>query len=705
MAPLAFLGLPSVQSIVEGIVSFFFSDLADALVPGFLKEASVATIKWLVAVPDPTAWAHVSALQGELGLIAASALAVSFTAAIVRHLIGGLGGASHPMQALSSTLASAGMMVAYGWAAGELVAMVNTLTDAILSFPVVGEGLQRTVGVIFGGALTVGSGGVFLALLVIVGVVFATVMFALKVLVLLAFALLFVTGPLLIALRPLPELSHLARAWGTAVVGVAIVPVGWTILFATAGALSLDATSFGTGGASGLTGHLAGALAALLTFYLAIKLPLGVFSHLRGALAAVSPGGGRTSGASGGGPAGAVTRVGEANARLRASTLGAGRNLGAAAGALGAPAGGPAGLAGRAAGRLGAPLGKLASVASEQTGGLGGRLSQSRAGRALASTPVAQAAGRRAGAAKRALAGEAPQRPGAASPRARDRAAVNGDRAGERGAGWAPRGGRAVAGAERGSRAGREGGRPVPASATEPRPGAVAGSRADGAAGEQRAPGRSDGRRGTGSTGQRPVREQRPAPAAAATGTAGSDRNAQSGSKGERAETQRAPRQPGTAAPRQTEGQTARRRAGAEDRSSGTTREAAGRPAPWQATTPPAPQQAAPARTRREAAPASGMTPAAGEPSGAARSAKLADPAVAGSATQPAASQRAGGQPAGARPARAAQSRRPARAAQGGRLARPADGGARPAAPESGVRSGRPAPGQRGPRREPNGMG
>ncbi|MHB1539070.1 MAG: hypothetical protein ACYCUM_09585 [Solirubrobacteraceae bacterium] len=45
--------------------------------------------------------------------------------------------------------------------------------------------MQRTVGVIFGGALTVGSGGVFLALLVIVGVVFATVMFVLKVLVLL----------------------------------------------------------------------------------------------------------------------------------------------------------------------------------------------------------------------------------------------------------------------------------------------------------------------------------------------------------------------------------------------------------------------------------------------------------------------------------------------------------------------------------------
>ena len=95
----------------------------------------------------------------------------------------------------------------------------------------------------------------------------------------------------MIAVRPLPELSHLVRAWGTVLVGVALVPVGWTILFATAGALSLDATSFGAVGQTGLVGsltaHVAGAFAALLTFFLAVKLPLGVLGHLRGALGGI----------------------------------------------------------------------------------------------------------------------------------------------------------------------------------------------------------------------------------------------------------------------------------------------------------------------------------------------------------------------------------------------------------------------------------
>ncbi len=398
LVPFAFLGLPSVQSIVEGIVNFFFVDVAQALVPSFLKNASVATIKWLVAVPDPTSWTHVGQLEGDMTMLAVSLLGVSFVSAIVRYTLVGLSGHGHPMQALSSTVVSAGLLIAYPWACRQTVAFLNTLTDTILSFHVVGEGLQRTVGVMFGGALLVGSGGVFLAILVIVGVVFAAVMFAMKVLILLAFALLYVTGPLLIALRPLPELSHLTRAWGTVLVGVAIVPVGWTILFAVAGALSLDATSFGAVGHAGLVGaltaHVAGAFAALLTFYLALRFPLGVLGHLRGALGGISGTGIGPAGQTSGG--GGVSRVADANARLRGGTLAAGRSVGLAAGALGAPAGGPVGAATRAAGRLSGPLaagaaGVAGGVLAGRVGKLGQRLSDSKPGQALARSPRAQA--------------------------------------------------------------------------------------------------------------------------------------------------------------------------------------------------------------------------------------------------------------------------------------------------------------------------
>ena len=408
---LGFLGFPSIQSIVEGIVNFFFQDVASALVPSFLKNASVATIKWLVAVPDPASWTHIGELEGDMTLLAVSLLGVCFTAGIVRYLLLGLSGTGHPLQALASTVGSAGALILYPWAAGQVVAIVNTLTNTILSFPVAGNGVQRTVGILFGGALLVGSGGLFLAVLVIVGVVFAAVMFAMKVLILLAFALLYVVGPLVIAVRPLPELSHLARAWGTMLIGLALVPVGWTILFATAGALSLDATSFGgvghTGVVGALTGHVAGAFAALLTFFLAMRLPLGVLGHLRGVLGGISSPAhaGSTAGSSSGGSTG--VRVSDANARLRAGTLQAGRMVGLAAGALGAPAGGLVGAGTRGAGRLRAPMASAATRAGAPLGERArvtrSRFSSSRVGQALARSPRAGKARERVAAAKEVL--------------------------------------------------------------------------------------------------------------------------------------------------------------------------------------------------------------------------------------------------------------------------------------------------------------
>jgi hypothetical protein len=406
------LGLPSVHSIVEGVVKFFFGTLAKLLVPGFLKHASITTIKWLVAVPDPTTWAHVSQLRSDMSYIAVSLLGVSFTAAIVRYLLVGLTGSGSPLEALGRTLISALGLVLYSWAVHELVAMVNTLTNGILSYPVVGEGLQRTVGIMFGGSLLVGSGGVFLALLVIVGVVLAAVLFAFKILVLLAFALAFVTGESVIAMRPVPELAHLSRAWMTTLVGIALVPLGWTILFAVAGALSLDATSAGavghTGLLGGLTAHVAGVFAALLTFFLAIKLPLGVLGHLRGALG--GPGGQMRGGASGAGGRGVrrQARLSAASARLRAGTLEAGRVVGLAAGAAGAPRGGPLGAGLRAGARRGAPLaasGALAvGIAEAGARADARRWSQTRTGRALTRSRTVRAVGGRLAAAGRVLA-------------------------------------------------------------------------------------------------------------------------------------------------------------------------------------------------------------------------------------------------------------------------------------------------------------
>jgi hypothetical protein len=343
MLPLPFPGLPSLHGMIEAIAGGFFGALAHALVPSFLTHAGVATIQALVALPDPATWPHVSELQGEMTFLGVLLLPVTLAAGVLRYWLLGLTGGPSPVLAVGRAGWATGLLVAYRWIVEQVVAAANTLTHAILGFPAVSAGLSRIVTVLFGGSLLVGAGGVFGALLVIVGVVFAAALFAAQVLVTLVLALLTVAGPLLIAVSAIPELSHLARSWAHALLAVALIPVGWTVLFATAGALALDATSF-TGGAGGLPEHVAAAFAGLITFVLAVRLPIVLFTHARHLMFAAAAGGRAGAGAQ---TLPGAERVSAAQARLRSVAFDAapavGRTVGVAAGALGAPAGGPVG--------------------------------------------------------------------------------------------------------------------------------------------------------------------------------------------------------------------------------------------------------------------------------------------------------------------------------------------------------------------------
>src|ERR1022692_4356009 len=367
VAPLAFLGLPSLHSIIEGIAKGFFSALAGALVPGFLKHGTVARIQYLVALPDPASWGHVSELESDMTYLGMSLMPVTLTVCTLRYWMVGLTGAAHPVSAISRCAGATFVLVIYRWLVEQVVAATNTLTHAILGFPVVANGLASIVTVLFGGALLVGAGGVFGAFLVIVGVAFAAGLFASKVALTDVLALAFCAGPLFIALWPIPELSHLMRVWSHALMAVVLVPLGWTLLFAVAGALTLDATSV-SGGGGGIGGHIEAAFAGLITFVIAVKLPLMLLGELRHILGGASQ---QTSGA-GGGAQGQATmpgaqRMRAAHERLRSVGLEGipcvGRSRGVAAGGLGPPAGGPVGAARRGLVDAAARAGVLSRVA------------------------------------------------------------------------------------------------------------------------------------------------------------------------------------------------------------------------------------------------------------------------------------------------------------------------------------------------------
>ncbi len=393
LTPLAFLGLPSLHEIIEAIANGFFSALAGALVPGFLKHGTVATIQHLVALPDPATWGHVGELESDMTYLGMSLMPVTLAVCTLRYWMMGLTGAAHPVSALGRCVWATGVLVIYRWLVEQTVAATNTITHAILGFPVVANGLASIITVLFGGALLLGAGGVFGAFLVIVGVVFAAALFASSEALTVLLALVFCAGPPFIALAPIPELSHLARVWSHALTAIVLVPIGWTILFATAGALTLDATSV-THGAAGLPGHIAAAFAGLITFIIAVKLPMMLLGELRHILGGALRGGGAAGGSQTASAMPGAERMRAGHARLRSFALegmpALGRSAGAAAGALGAPQGGPLGAARRglagtarrtglvsamtpaAAGAAGAgagAVGGMAAGAAERAGG------------------------------------------------------------------------------------------------------------------------------------------------------------------------------------------------------------------------------------------------------------------------------------------------------------------------------------------------
>ena len=443
--PLAFLGLPSLHEIIEGIATGFFSALAGALVPGFLKHGTVATIQHLVALPDPATWGHVGELESDMTYLGMSLMPVTLAVCTLRYWMMGLTGAAHPVSALGRCAWATGVLVIYRWLVEQTVDATNTITHAILGFPVVANGLASIITVLFGGALLLGAGGVFGAFLVIVGVVFAAALFASSEALTVLLALVFCAGPPFIALAPIPELSHLARVWSHALMAIMLVPIGWTVLFATAGALTLDATSVTHGAAGGLPGHIAAAFAGLITFILAVKLPMMLFGELRhilgGALRAGSPAdGSRSSTTSMPG----TERMRAAHARLRSFAVDGmpalGRSAGRAAGAMGAPEGGPLGAARRglagAARRTGLVSGVRPAVAGAgAVGGMaaagaaagraGGRVRErlTRARTILAGAPGEARAAMTAAASSAPRPARAPARRAARSAAARSRSA------------------------------------------------------------------------------------------------------------------------------------------------------------------------------------------------------------------------------------------------------------------------------------------
>jgi hypothetical protein len=407
--PMGLFGI-SVSGILKTIAKLLFNVLAGAFLPGWLKHAPQDALRWLIALPDPAdpvQWPTMHRLEQDTTAVAIAFLPLTFAIAVLRYTASSVtGGAHHPAESIGRLLGAAVGLLLFPWGFENAVAAVNVTTSTLLGFASIDHGLQRALTLMFAGGVAFGVTGPVVALLVIGAILLAVGLVMIKVGLLALFAILYVAGPLALAVSPVPELHGVWRMWLGILVALALIPVGWCLIFAVAGAISADITHIGTPPAIGT--RLVGFFAGVLTFVIAFRWPFFLIGMIRsrGLLSGevVSGGGGGTGRSSGS----VIERVRQSRAALVAGAGAAGGAISHVGGALGAPGGGLVGASRRLGAKAGGavattPLalrGRRGLAASWQTvraraaGGGGGSDASARqrvmaAGAVAAATPAA----------------------------------------------------------------------------------------------------------------------------------------------------------------------------------------------------------------------------------------------------------------------------------------------------------------------------
>lgn len=368
------------------------------LIPTSWIHAGVRVMQWLVSVPDYSAriagpngthvygFAGINDLRALMTWVAIAVLPLSLTIGAGRGLIG----KDHPALPIARTVCVAGVVIFYGTLWSQGAALANQLTHLILSLPAVTHGIQNLFTLVLGGGVL--SGFAFIGVIVTGATAAGLMAFVfVKVVVILAGAVVYAIGPLMIGLAPTRAGEALARTWASAAIALIALPVAWAFVFATAALLMYDSFTGAAGlvGSSSTLGQLLGglslALAGIAGFYLNIKLTRAVAALLGGQLIAMlavvraeTHGGARSAtGASGAGarPGGASASLQAFGARVAGATRGAGGAL-VGDGRVGVAASGAATLA------RGGLLGAAAAGSRRVTGAA----AASRPGRAIGGT-------------------------------------------------------------------------------------------------------------------------------------------------------------------------------------------------------------------------------------------------------------------------------------------------------------------------------
>jgi hypothetical protein len=351
------------------------------LIPRSWAKEGVQIMQWIVAIPDyagtitgPTGqhvygFAGINALRDLFTWIGAGLLPLTLVYATSRAMVGH---GDHVAIPLVRVLGLAALLISYPYWWEQAAALINQMTDMVLSLAPVVSGLHKLMLYAVDGVALGGWQLIDLALMAAIAIELLALIF-LKVAIILLGALLYATGPITIGLVPTDSGATITRAWASAVGMLLILPVAWAAVFAvgallindagTAGPLIAGNSDIGT-----LFGGVLLAIAGLASLWLCLRAAREASGLLRvqlGGMLALSRaprGTTGTSNATAGGGSGAQS--------LRGFTRRLSEAGGAAAGAMASS--GQAGARLAHAGRMAAGVGRRGVIGTAGAGARAG---------------------------------------------------------------------------------------------------------------------------------------------------------------------------------------------------------------------------------------------------------------------------------------------------------------------------------------------
>jgi hypothetical protein len=223
------------------------------LIPRSWAKEGVQIMQWIVAIPDyagtitgPTGqqvygFAGINALRDLFTWIGAGLLPLTLVYATSRAMVGH---GDHVAIPLVRVLALATLLISYPYWWSQAAAVINQMTDMVLSLPPVTSGLHKLMLYAVDGVALGGWQLIDLGLMAAIAIELLALIF-LKVAIILLGALLYATGPITIGLVPTDSGATITRAWASAVGMLLILPIAWAAVFAVGALLINDAGTAG----------------------------------------------------------------------------------------------------------------------------------------------------------------------------------------------------------------------------------------------------------------------------------------------------------------------------------------------------------------------------------------------------------------------------------------------------------------------------